>query len=532
MRNFRQPRAMRYEANTVYDRSRGGKLAPVMAVPFEQSESGTVSQTINVQLDPIPGRLLSQIKAHVTCVFVPAQAAHGFLLGPLGNGPTSDDAYREMLLSGTPTFTLEDANELTDRMGVEPISINGEKKVSEQLVASHHVAVNYLRKLKYVDTVVLDKNSPLEPSPALLGDTVLERLNGVLDPEDRVNGAVAFQIPEMQLPISGVGKGLNTTQPESSTPYTVRETGGDTETYDHHQFIGDDSAARNVKMRQTADGTPDIYALLNGTTSQMSLTAFYRAERMDDLTRTMRQILDANPEQGHQVLQRYAAGLKLDLGGNPFILYDREITIGASARPATDGPSLAEGFETTSTNANFEYTLPVPATEFGGIVITFLSVKPDENLARMPHPILTKPVTKKEYPVDIMALDPVPVTMRELDSEIPQADENNVAFYVGHNALNRSYVRYGLGRNLDPTTVENKSAIWQLDVPLSVTPETVVYPEEIDHYIFADHEAGTQVVHHVTSSLATINTPTVFGPTPVEEMPIIETSDLFGDAEE
>jgi hypothetical protein len=86
-------------------------------------------------------------------------------------------------------------------------------------------------------------------------------------------------------------------------------------------------------------------------------------------------------------------------------------------------------------------------------------------------------------------------------------------------------VRYGLNRLLNPTTVANKSAIWQLDVPLSVTPSTVLYPETLSHYPFADQNA--EVVTYVISSNATLPTPMIVGPSPVETLEVINTNDIF-----
>ena len=61
------------------------------------------------------------------------------------------------------------------------------------------------------------------------------------------------------------------------------------------------------------------------------------------------------------------------------------------------------------------------------------------------------------------------------------------------------------------------------------TPESVIYPDDLAHYPFADQLA--EVCTYTISSVATVRTPMIFGPTPVEELAQIETDDIFEDAE-
>jgi hypothetical protein len=124
-----------------------------------------------------------------------------------------------------------------------------------------------------------------------------------------------------------------------------------------------------------------------------------------------------------------------------------------------------------------------------------------------------------------LALDPVPVTFRELDAACGAVNENTVAFYTGLNQLKTLYMNYGLSRMLNPTTVANKTAVWQLEVPLSVTPSSVLYPETLGHYPFADQNA--EVVTYVVTSNAVLPTPMVVGPTPVETLSVITSADIF-----
>lgn len=519
MNKYMKPRSIRREARNIGGRFRGGKLAPVMAVPFRESESGTISQKVTFELDPIPGRMLTPITAEVVSVYVPIPAMDA-LYDSGGDYPGSADVIREKLLSGVPLFSTEPENEITKRVGVVPRRVNGATEVSEVVTLAHNVAVNYLRRRKYVNASQLAWNNQ-SVTPALIGKTVLERLNGVLDPEDRVNGAVDFNIPQMDLPVKGLGS-TDTSLYSARALGAVKETGGDAPAGDYLY----DNGTKFAMLRDAATGYPVVNALFSGTTSQMSLTDFYQAERMDGLTREMRQLVDENPEFGEDIVTRWAHGLSVDVGKQPFVMYEKSVTFGMALRKAMDSVDLSA--TQSELYQEIDYTVPVPPTEFGGVVVTFAVVKPDEALASQPHPILSDSWSARNYVADEMAVDPVPVTIRELDGDCAQVDENTIALYVGNNHLMKTYVNYGFNRHLDPSTVAAKTAIWQLEVPMSVTPESVIYPENLDHYPFADQNA--EVCTYTCETVAAVNTPIIFGPTPVEELAQIETDNVFNDA--
>lgn len=506
---YMKPTATRRESRTLAGRYRGGKLAPVMAVPFRESESGVISQTLTCELDPIAGRMLTPITSEIIAVYVPIPAIDA-LKNPTEDFVGNAEVTRQKLLTGDPLFTLENETEISKRLGVEPRSIAGTKKVNEVVRLAHNVAVNYLRQKKYVKATQIDKNSTAI-TPALISQTVLDRLNGVLDPEDRVNGKVDFT---GSIPVKGIwtSGGFSSKNTLKTTGGTAIENGIITNTAPH---IEEDPA--NV-------GFPGVYADLDQADG-ISLTDFYRAERMDKLTREMRALVDKNPTYGEELVQRFAHGLSVDVGKQPFVVYQSQRSFGTSMKSAMDGANLDQ----TQTNslAQQSFSAPIPATEFGGIVITFACLKPDETLAHQPHPILSDVWGARNYVADEMAMDPVPVTVRDLYADCDVGDEETIALYVGNNHLLRNYNNYGFTRHLDTTTVEAKTAIWQIEVPMSVTPESVIYPTDLEHYPFADQTA--EVCTYNIQSTARISTPIIFGPTPVEELAEIEDADIFDD---
>jgi hypothetical protein len=529
MNKYQRPRSMRTEARTIVGRTRGGKLQPVMAVPFRESESGMLEQSVTVELDPIAGRLITPVTAEITAVYVPALAIHAMKYADQPF-PGVAENFRQMLLSGQPVFTLEPENKVTKAMAVEPRAIGSQKRVNEAVRIAHNAAVNYLRQRKHVNAAQIPLSNK-KVTPALLGSTVLNRLNAVLDPEDRVNGSVDLSIPTMRLPVKGLGvtdQGSGFIEDGTNVKLTGAHTGSPAGSW---KSVGDYSNTDQIMIKEDPEnpGYPNIEALFKGAGQKMSLVDLYNAEKIDALTREFRQIVDANPQYGEEIVTRLAHGLAVELGATPFVLYEKQQVFGMSLQRAMDGPSLDK--VQTNSVVDIDFTVPVPATEFGGIVVTFVSVKPDETIPHQPHPILSTEWGARNHVEDELVIDPVPVTIRDLHADAAEGVQQTIVCYVGNNHLEKNYVNYGFRRDFDRTTVEAKSAIWQIEVPFSVTPESVLYPAVLDHYPFADNSETAEPVEYTIRSRAQIMTPRVFGPTPVEELAEIEIENIFGDAE-
>lgn len=521
----------RRESRNIAGRFRSGKLAPVMAVPFLPGEGGVLRQSLSLELDPVAGRLITPVTAQLISVYVPVQA-----IAQINNlaDPTAGitEVIRQKMLTGTPLFQTEPENEISKRLGIVPRSVAGVKRVSWISRLAHNAAVNYLRKRLYVyASEVAPTNTTI--TPALLSSTILQRMNGALDPDEHINGSVDLDLPSMQLPVQGIGTPVDTT-PEFLTNIVHRETAG-VNTAQAPQYakairMSDTDVSMRVTPGSSTAGniTPQVFAMLNGASAgNVSLSDFYNAEKIDKLTRMMRQIADANPVDGEDMVLRWAHNLSVDVGKHPFVIHEQERVFGQVYQEATDGTGLLDETALSKLMLKMEFHVPVPKTELGGVVITFATVKPDETIAAQPHPILSDDWGLVNQVADELKFDPVPVTMRELSADATAATESTVAFYTGHNELKKFYQNYGFNRHVDPETVASKTAVWQLDIPASVTPENIVYPAEISQYPFLDQTA--EIATYAILSEAVIRTPMYFGPTPVETLDVIAEEDLFED---
>lgn len=515
------------EGRSLGGRFRGGKLAPVMAVALKANEGGMLTQTATIELDPVAGRLITPVTGELHCVYVPVQAMVA-LRDDTDPFAGITEVIRQRYLDGSPIFNLVNEDEVTQRLGVMPVSVGGVKKVSEAAKLAHICAVNFLRQSLYTYAATLTKAST-GVTPALLSSTALMMFNGVLNPDDHVNGMVSLELTG-NVNVKGIRQ-IGGSEPDysSTAGFVTKSSAG--ARIDVKTAVPDRGLRFDLEPGSTGASQLAVYAPLDqgGEASGFSLTDLQNARTMDSLTRSMRTIIDANPVDGEEQIVRWAHGLRIDDAYVPFLLGKRTVIFGQDLLKAMDGAGIESEITQSRLMQRLSITVPVPTTELGGVVVTFLVVKPDEVLKEQPHPVLSQVWGFDNLMAEELQLDPVPVTGREVQASVPQANESTVMFYTGLNELRRTYVNYGWNRHVDPATVDAKNALWQYEIPASVTPENIVYPPDIEHFPFVDQEA--EIARYVIASTFVGKSPIFIGPSPVETVSVIETDDLFGDTD-
>lgn len=512
-------RSMRREARTIVGRARAGKLAPCMSHKLEPGEGGMLNQSVTVELDPVAGRIITPVTVEAFSVYVPTQAMDLLKSPPAGGISTAGNTeiLRQRLLQEEDIFGLEGETQISRRCRIKPIKVAGVARVSAAVRLAHNAAVNHLRLLAYPYAAQLDAAND-KMTPALLSSTVLDRFRGVLDPDEHVNGLV-----NMSLSGSAPVPGVRVTGPVTSSrnALVVFEAA-------RTRIPNDQSSAIEIDVGVSGGG---LYADLSAVEAGgMSLTDLFNAQRMDKLARAFRAMVEADPVGGEDRVVRWCHGLSVDTGTECFLLHRASATFGTTLQRATDAAGLETETAVSRMVQRLSWAVPVPRTELGGIVMTFVSVKPDEAIVDQPHPFLAAPWKIDNRVADEFVIDPVGVTGRQLSSNIPLGSENTVMFYTGFNSLKRLFVDYGFDGEVDPSTVEHRNAIWQLAVPASVTPENVIYPDDISHFPFLDQMA--QVALHQCDSQLVVASPLFFGPSPVETVAAITAEGLFPSASE
>ena len=507
--------ATKREGRDLMSRFKAGLLTPAMAQAFLPGDGGTVSVGATFTLDPVAGQVVTPMFAEFTLIYVPVTAVE-HLLNPSSATADIPEVVRQKYLTGADLYGLENETEISQRLGVVPQKIANVQKVCSISRLAYIAACNYLRRQKYAYTIdSLHTSTAIER--AILSETVLDKLRGVLDPADQANGQVKLDIGTLNLPLSNM-------YVETGSSATTRQLANNTAGTLAAAAVPPKGNASQVYVSRSGSTIDPIQAVFDGQATGISLVDLYKAENHDKMIRSFAQMVKDNPQDGEELVMRYVHGMSMEPGRHCMTVFTQKVAFGIDLKNATDGAALLTDTQMSKAVQRIGATVIIPRSELGGILIGIASVKPDETIYMQPHPILSKPWAIRNNVDDETKLDPVPVTMREVDAEVLTANETTVAFYTGLHELERNYQNYGMTRNTNPVDLEDKTAIWQVKIPASVTPENVVYPV-IDQYPFIDQLA--EICRFRMQWQAALITNTQFGPTPVEEVDIVESEGLL-----
>lgn len=514
--------AVRREAVQNVGKTKAAKLVPVNITAVKGNEGGLYSGSVAVDLDPVAGRLLTQAFAKVTCVYVPIQAIEALRTPDVPENAMTE-VIRRKLMNGTSLYAYVPESDVSKYAGVNPINYGGQKQLLNCVTGAYNVAVNYVRKRKYVYATER-AYGVATIAPAVIHETVLDLFNAVLDPDDRVNGQVSLDFNNERAYVVGI------TQENSGTHTSANAT-----LYADASRInfrtGTPGTGVNFMRKEGNPGGQglDIYADLSQIEAGgFSLSDLYSAQKADELVRRMREIANANPLLGEDAVLRWCYGLQAENQRFPFTLYEERIALGERRQAATDAAGIQDEVMVSQLTDTISFSVPVPKTELGGIIVTLLQVTPEEVIQSQPHPLLCSDWVQPNHAADSLKVDPVPVPFRELFSDVPRANEFDQKFYTGFNEMKRNYVTFGFNRSVDPNEVSTKSVVWSYAIPAGVSPDNINYPEDFSQYPFLDQTA--RVVTYSASYVMSLETDMFFGPTPVEKVAIVDDRNLLGES--
>lgn len=494
-------RRLRQWRNTHFGGMNAVEAHPLQICRFRPDEGGTVSTNLSVKLAPVSGFMRSNVYVDVVQVFVPYQAIEKLELD------TQEDAgvtemTRRRLLAGQ-GIGLEDEGGISKRANVHPRSVGGAKKVSKTVRLAYLAAVNHLLKAAY-HAADQYPNSHISIKPAVLTANILQRFNGVLDPERLIDGAINLT---GELPVKGVGFGPSATIANR----TFRETGqtGDTVTSGTRDSEGEIYIAEDPAN----PGWPKVTVNMDGA-SELTLRDMIQSQKLDGLIRQFAGMIKRDPINGEDLVERALYGLSVDYDHNCQVVYRKVHEIRPMHQRPTDGASINDVSAHFELNTSFA-TL-VPRAELGGQLVTLCMVKPLETVKKQPDPAQTEAWQLVNRIHDETELDEVLLKRSDLESGVAAADEDQDVFWVGHNSIKHSYATQGPNEK-QTTGVQMKSTMWTYEIPLSVTPENVSYPMEgVSMYPFFNWN-GAHAEYSI-SQVATISTSLAKGPNPVERI--------------
>lgn len=469
---------------------------------FRPDEGGTLSTALHVKLAPLSGYCRSNAYVDVVQIAVPYQAIEKLELD------TQDDAgvtemTRRRLMAGE-GIGLEDEGAITKAANIHPRSVGGDKKVSKTARLAYIAAVNHMRLHAYFAATLATKTETAI-LPAILTANVLQRFNGVLDPERMIDGAINLT---GTLPVKGIGI---RNSPAETTNAGVTESDG--ETGDMEGGTPSTGSLLHNLVIEHDDGVPNIRIEMDGI-GELTLRDMIESQKLDMLVREIAGLIKSDPVNGEELVARALYGLSVDYDHNCQVLYRKVFEVSPMHQRPSDGASIND------VSANFElntsFATVVPRSELGVQVVTLVSVKPVETLSKQPDPAQTEAWTLVNRVHDELQLDEVKLTRADLESELLAADEDQDVFWVGHNSHLHEYATQG-PNDQQVFETEMKSSMWTHPIPTSVTPTNVSYPAEgIDMYPFYNWNGAH--AEYTISQVAAISTTLAKGPNPVERI--------------
>jgi len=336
---------------------------------------------------------------------------------------------------------------------------------------------------------------------------VLERFEGVLDPERHIDGAISFT---GELPVKGIGMNAHT---GGTITGTTRETGAASSENKTGWVVGDTHGANAIMIEQDSGMFPNVRVDMDGT-PQITLRDMIESRMLDGLVRHFAKMVEDDPINGEEAVERALYNLTVDFDANCHVMYRKVHELSAMHTRPTDGASINDVSGHFELNTRFATV--VPRSELGGQLVTIAMVKPLETIEAQPDPAQTETWDVVNVVHDELALDEVLLTRADLESGVAVEDEDQSAFWVAHNGLKHRYETQGPNAQQIAAT-EMQSAMWTYEVPTSVTPENVYYPAEgVTMYpFFAWNGAHAE---YTIDQRAAISTSLAKGPTPVERI--------------
>lgn len=513
-------RRLRGWRNTHFGGMSAVQAHPLSICKFRPDEGGTISTQLSVKLAPVSGYMRSKAYLDVVQIAVPYQAIEKLELDTQDDAGVTEMARRRLMAGEG--IGLETEGDITRAANIHPRSIGGQKKVTKTARLAYIAAVNHMRKFAYFAAELAPKTETAI-LPAILTANVLDRFNGVLDPEKLVDGAINLT---GELPVKGIGVGADGLGFEVG--HTPRIAGGVTHTGTYKR-IGDMHNVDSIFVEEDPEhgGFPKITVDMSGS-SEITLRDMIESQKLDGLVRQFAGMIKDDPINGEERVERALYGLSVDYDHNCQVLYRKVHELTAVHQRPTDGASIND------VSAHFEYNgsfaTVVPRSELGVQLVTLASLKPIETLSKQPDPAQTENWALVNRIHDETQLDEVLLSRADLESELSAADEDQSVFWVGHNQLKHDYATQG-PNDQQVYGVEMKSSMWQYEIPSSVTPTNVSYPAEgVEMYPFFNWNGAH--AEYTIAQVAAISTSLAKGPNPVERIQLLADDPSLVDPDE
>lgn len=508
-------RSSRFDRLRAVTTGKAGKMIPLAFIPLlREDRLVRANMTVSVEMAETVRPLANSVYANFEAWFVPFAAFDRF-----DSLVDYNRAYTKRAgPTGVPAFINPAAyavNDIYKALGVHHVP---GAQHNPMLIEAYNTLVNFM----YHD------RSPALPT-RLLTDTTLatgfwaaNRFSHIVPNYDRsfIDGIVPVAFGSAQPKVMGVGI---MSGPQAAGSVTIRESNGAQRSANGWMSEDDstpNAGATRMVIEQGAAGYPNIRVDLGGAVATLSLVNIDLA-RQDAAFEAMRNKLKA--KNTDDVVELLMSGIAVpeELERQPWLLAARQARFGYTTRFATDGPNLENSLTTGIAGAQF--SLSMPRTNTGGVVMVFATVVPDQMFERKRDPFLATMDHDlwPEYERDTLDVDKVDNVLNA-DIDTSHATPGGLFGYEPMNhKWNRDFIRVG-GKMHRPSAAsawhEDRAAMWVTE-PVNPTLAADFYlATSVNADPFKDKVSDHLTV--LTSHEAVIEGNTVFGPPLMELAPV------------
>lgn len=512
-----------------------GVVIPVAVAPLLRGDSASGRILMQMELAEMPKPLENAVVGRAQAWFVPrpslptfsgldeyTHSYHGTDITVLGAAARTPAALFSTV--GTGAIAAAQASELFKALGIAlqaSTAINTDYIDAYNLVQNFRLASHSSKMTRY-DYYAEDATTSLELKPAFWPRN---RMHDIVPDYEQalVKGSLDLDVSAGQLPLSGFGIGLDTTDGN------FRESTGDS-TGAYAKYIAIQGTAtvggtRDVfKIEKDDNDYPNVFAEMAGQTVATTLADIDKARTTNAFAKARTAYAGTNYSGFNNddvIVAELMQGLQVpaELFNRPWLLDSKTVVFGLQERHATDAANLDDSV--TVGRATVSLSLNIPRAEYGGVMIATVEVMPERLYERQSDEYLyCTDVDDLPNPLrDIQRTEPVDTVLnRRID--VAHTTPGGTFGYEPMNARwRREYTRLGGEfRQLTPGTPSTaaRTAIWQADyVDPAYTSDHFLCPHPFPQDVFS--APSNDVVNISLMQQLTITGSTQFGDDLVED---------------
>lgn len=362
---------------------KAGRMMPIAAYNVLREDSSQGRVPVAVEMRETEELLVNKVWLRLTSAFIPHSALPRFEKNPTFvqkayQGEPPMDGKTVIPYIQTHAFGTAGANAVYKALG---LYAQPTEQVNTSYLESYNEFVNFVAMNR---SKSLDQREPLDGSlaPAFWGPNNMSEIVPTFD-SGLIAGEVPLSVVEARMPVSGIGFNQGGM---TSISNAVRETGGVDVTYP--QGVNASSSGQ-VWLKANpggANAVPEVFAQLQENGITVSLANLEQARRLVSWAKLRERYEGHSDEWIIDTLMQGFHVEGLDWM-QPVILDTQMVQFKQGLRYASNAPDLNE--KATNGMAAGSVSVALPPNMYGGVIMIFAEVIPEQLFERQPDPWFT-----------------------------------------------------------------------------------------------------------------------------------------------